>query len=254
MAYRLHAQARLYLLLAAMLLPAQYPKSEDDLQADLAGARSKARIQSALVDLDQFYEHNRNWNRQAEILKQLVDFWKSNGRPDSIGLARYSADLGCALERVGDGSTAEQYLRSAIAIFAQKGPLYSSAAVAAKRNLIAALLKEDKFQEADELKTQLPRSFMGKKTDQHARLISKQEPLYTDEARKHFVCGSVSLSLTIDETGRPRDVEVIAPLGFGLDENAIKTVEKWRFAPATSDGLPVASHATIQVSFRLLAS
>lgn len=44
----------------------------------------------------------------------------------------------------------------------------------------------------------------------------------------------------------------LSPLGFGLDEKAQETIEKWRFEPGRKDGKPVSVLATVEVNFRLL--
>jgi periplasmic protein TonB len=83
-------------------------------------------------------------------------------------------------------------------------------------------------------------------------LLFKIEPEYSEEARKAKYQGTVTLSVIVDENGKPRDVRVIRALGLGLDEKAIEAVQKWRFKPAQKDGKPVAVIATIEVNFRLL--
>ena len=48
------------------------------------------------------------------------------------------------------------------------------------------------------------------------------------------------------------EVKEISPrLGHGLDENAIKTVKKWKFEPARREGVPVTVRVMVEVSFRL---
>lgn len=83
-------------------------------------------------------------------------------------------------------------------------------------------------------------------------LISKTEPEYSEEARKAKYSGTVLLSLVVDANGLPRDIKVVRPLGLGLDEKAIEAVQKWRFRAGVRGGRPVATQATIEVSFRLL--
>ena len=82
--------------------------------------------------------------------------------------------------------------------------------------------------------------------------IHRKDPDYTPEASKAGLEGTVILTIVVDEEGKPRDVRVIKPLGMGLDEKAVQSVEKWRFKPAMKDGHPVKVKAQIEVNFRLL--
>ena len=86
------------------------------------------------------------------------------------------------------------------------------------------------------------------------KLLRQVEPVYPSQAIKARVQGSVVLGLVIDEKGEPGGIEIISPLGFGLEEEAIECVRKWRFAPGTKNGKPVPVYAVIEVNFRLLGS
>jgi TonB family protein len=83
-------------------------------------------------------------------------------------------------------------------------------------------------------------------------VVYKTDPLYTEEARKAKLTGTVRLRVVVDPTGHARQMEVIGPLGMGLDENAMETVEEWRFKPGAKGGSAVNVRATIEVNFRLL--
>jgi protein TonB len=83
------------------------------------------------------------------------------------------------------------------------------------------------------------------------RVIRKVEPVYSDEGRKGKVEGTVVLKVTVGTDGRAIDIQVMKPLGAGLDQSAIDAVEKWLFKPGTRDGEPVAVYATVEVPFRL---
>jgi TonB family protein len=78
-------------------------------------------------------------------------------------------------------------------------------------------------------------------------------PEYTTEAAKKKVEGTVLLSLTVLPDGTSRDVTVTKGLGYGLDEQAVKTVSTWRFQPALreSDGEAVPISITIETSFHV---
>ena len=83
------------------------------------------------------------------------------------------------------------------------------------------------------------------------RLLSKVEPKYSDEARRAHIDAVVVLHLVVGADGAPRDLKVQRGAGFGLDEQAIKAVEQWRFQPGAKAGVPVAVYATIEVNFSI---
>ena len=83
------------------------------------------------------------------------------------------------------------------------------------------------------------------------RVIYDPEPEYTEKARKEGKEGTVVIKMVVGSNGLPRDIKVIRPLDPDLDESAINTVEKWKFAPGTKDGEPVAVQIIVEVSFHL---
>jgi TonB family protein len=75
-------------------------------------------------------------------------------------------------------------------------------------------------------------------------------PQYSDQARKAKFQGTIVLTATIQPDGRATDIKVVKGVGMGMDENAIATVQNWRFNPATRpDGKPVAVTTQIELSF-----
>lgn len=83
------------------------------------------------------------------------------------------------------------------------------------------------------------------------RVVHKQEPEYSEEARKAKFQGTVELSLIVDPAGRPNSIRVSRSLGMGLDQKAIEAVRQWKFEPAKKDGQPVAVAIKVLVDFRL---
>jgi protein TonB len=81
--------------------------------------------------------------------------------------------------------------------------------------------------------------------------IYKPEPAYSEEARKAKYQGTVVLWIVVDAQGNVHDVRVVKPLGLGLDEKAVETVQTWKFKPATRNGTPVPVRVMVEVSFRL---
>ncbi len=82
-------------------------------------------------------------------------------------------------------------------------------------------------------------------------VVSKSQPVYTDEAMRAKVEGTLVLDVTIGSDGHVRDALVTKPLDAGLDEAAVAAMSAWTFTPATLEGRPVATRVTIDFAFRL---
>lgn len=82
-------------------------------------------------------------------------------------------------------------------------------------------------------------------------VIQKTEPEYTEEARLAGVDGIARISLVVDLHGNPTDLRVTRPIGFGLDEAALKSVASWKFKPGVKEGVAVPVRTSIEVNFRL---
>ena len=83
------------------------------------------------------------------------------------------------------------------------------------------------------------------------RLISAPDPEYSDKARKKKIHGTVILECVVGTNGHIQDIHVSQPLGYGLDEQAIKAVRNWTFEPGTKDDQSVPVAIQVQVDFRL---
>lgn len=84
-------------------------------------------------------------------------------------------------------------------------------------------------------------------------LLSRVEPEYSNVARKLRVMdATVVLRLIVEPDGSARDIRVLRPMGYGLEEKAMEAVQKWRFKPGFKDGNAVPVEAQIQTNFRIL--
>jgi TonB family protein len=84
-------------------------------------------------------------------------------------------------------------------------------------------------------------------------VLERPTPDYTKEAREARIEGVVVLSVIIRDDGTVDNIVVNKGLGYGLDESAIETVAtRWRFSPATRDGVPIDHPAKIEISFSLV--
>lgn len=77
-------------------------------------------------------------------------------------------------------------------------------------------------------------------------------PDYPDGARRRGEEGEVRLEIEVDEEGGVARAKVTGGCGYReLEEAALKAVRRARFTPAKSGGRPVASSASLTVTFRL---
>jgi TonB family protein len=83
--------------------------------------------------------------------------------------------------------------------------------------------------------------------------LVRVDPVYTPDAAERRIEGEVWVELVVQPDGRPANVRVIKSLDskFGLDQQAVKAAERWRFRPGTKDGKPVAVLVTIAIEFSI---
>jgi len=81
--------------------------------------------------------------------------------------------------------------------------------------------------------------------------IYQPGPDYDDKDRKKKIEGVVTLSTIVTTEGRTADVKVVKSLTPGLDQQAIKSVSRWRFEPVVQDGQPCPMRVNVQVQFKL---
>lgn len=72
------------------------------------------------------------------------------------------------------------------------------------------------------------------------RILYQPDPEYSEAAHAAGYFGEPVFSLVVTPQGKVRDVKIVTPAGFGLDEEGIKAVNEWRIEPEQKDGIPVA--------------
>jgi hypothetical protein len=87
--------------------------------------------------------------------------------------------------------------------------------------------------------------------DQKAKLLSTFEPPSNEYAQASGVAGMALYHAVIGADGKPQQIVVGRPIGFGLDESAADTIRKASFEPAMKDGKPVPVILDLVVQFRI---
>ena len=88
-----------------------------------------------------------------------------------------------------------------------------------------------------------------------ARVVKDVKPDYTREAMRRKIEGDVEMMAIIERDGSVNLVRIIQSLDptYGLDAAAVKTLKKWRFSPATRNGVAVRLRIRVVMTFTMFA-
>jgi hypothetical protein len=87
--------------------------------------------------------------------------------------------------------------------------------------------------------------------DKKARLVTNFVPESNEWAQANGIAGPALYHAVIGADGKPVEIAVGRPIGFGLDENAVAAISKATFEPAIKDGKPVPVLLDLYVSFHI---
>ena len=198
-----------------------------------------------------------------DSMQSLEDFIAEQNRNPAFDF-RAERDL------VVDGFPGREYLSrnktlpATVQFFATEKRLYRFAAIGAATNdAVKQFFSSIKLAKADDATAVVDgpgmplvletgeRVYSGRDVTTKARLISKPEPAYTDDARNNRVAGTVVLRAIFSKTGEVTDIQVISGLPNGLTEASIDAARKIKFVPATKDGSPVSMWMQLEYNFLL---
>ena len=90
-----------------------------------------------------------------------------------------------------------------------------------------------------------------KETSTKAKVITKPEPTYTEDARRNQVTGTVVLRAVFSSSGAVTNIRAVSGLPYGLTEKAIAAARQIRFIPAIKDGHFVSMYIQLEYNFNL---
>jgi protein TonB len=93
--------------------------------------------------------------------------------------------------------------------------------------------------------------YTSSEVDQRARVLSKPEPQYTEEARRNQISGTVLLRAVFASSGEVVQIHALNALPFGLTERAIAAARQIKFVPAMKNGRAVSVYMQLEYNFNL---
>ena len=95
------------------------------------------------------------------------------------------------------------------------------------------------------------RVYRDPELSERARVLSKPEPQYTEEARRSGITGTVILRVVFSRSGEVTNIRALQPLGGGLTEKAVAAARQIKFLPAKKNGQPVSMYMQLEYNFNL---
>jgi TonB family protein len=93
--------------------------------------------------------------------------------------------------------------------------------------------------------------YSGSEVTTKAKVLSKPEPQYTEQARSHQITGTVVLRAIFAADGKVKHILVLYGLPDGLTEAAVTAAKLIKFIPPTIDGRPVSMFIQLEYNFNL---
>jgi TonB family protein len=87
--------------------------------------------------------------------------------------------------------------------------------------------------------------------DQKAKLLQAFDPPSNEYAQTNGIVGLAMYHVVVGADGKPAEIAIGRPIGFGLDENAVESIRKATFQPAIKQGQPVPVLVDLTVQFRI---
>jgi TonB family protein len=244
-----------------------YRQAEQPAQA--AWGRESAEYGAFLNEVGRYY-HRRRKQETAE--RFYLDGFGVRVRvlgKDHPDVAESIVNLAVLYENESRNEKAETYYRTALEIRERALGATDLRTVETKEHFARLLHGMQQHEEASRLEQEaravrapLLAQMAGERVEIEAlpisevsrppELIERTEPEYTEEAFIGRTQGSVGIHVEIDTEGIPRNLQVVRPLGLGLDEQALAALKQWRFRPARKDGAAVACRVIYEINFSLL--
>ena len=90
--------------------------------------------------------------------------------------------------------------------------------------------------------------------DHSARLLKAIDPPSNSYAQANGIAGRALYRVVVQASGKPGRIAILRPIGFGLDESAVASIQAASFTPAVHSGQPVAEALDLAVMFRIYSS
>jgi TonB family protein len=86
------------------------------------------------------------------------------------------------------------------------------------------------------------------------KVLNSIDPSSNEYAQKFGIAGLAMLRTVVDASGKPQEIAIDRPIGFGLDEKAVDAIKQSHFTPGMQNGHPVPVVIDLVVTFRIYSN
>jgi Gram-negative bacterial TonB protein C-terminal len=86
------------------------------------------------------------------------------------------------------------------------------------------------------------------------KVLNSIDPSSNEYAQKYGIAGLTLFRTVVDASGKPQQIAIARPIGFGLDEKAVEAIKASHFTPAVANGNAVPVIIDVVVTFRIFSN
>jgi outer membrane biosynthesis protein TonB len=86
------------------------------------------------------------------------------------------------------------------------------------------------------------------------KVLNSIDPSSNEYAQKYGIAGLALFRTVVDASGKPQEIAIARPIGFGLDEKAVDAIKASHFTPAVANGQAVPVVTDVVVTFRIFSN
>lgn len=205
---------------------------------------------SAAKDLAYNYRGSK-YLTARKYLEQADEYYSKNLPENSI--ERIKADFLVAAFAQGKKrySTAIERLNRVVSVFDKELSFDHQAELSAHSKLVYLYEKEGQSDEATKHCIAIAKMVPWKE-DQEQTPLYREPPEYPMNKAKQRRDGYVQMRFDVSKTGFVENIEVIKSKGgAAFEREAVKAMEKWRYAPKFENGQAVVATSKVQLDFKI---
>lgn len=193
----------------------------------------------------------KKYNQAKRYLLEADEFYSQNLPENSVERIKADFLVAAFAEGKRQYSKAIERLNRVVSVFDDALSFDHETELSAHSKLVHLYEKTGKSDEATKHCLAIAKMVPWQENQQQTPLY-RQEPNYPDSKARFRQDGSVQMEFDVNTAGFVKNITIIkSEGGEAFEQEAIKAMEKWRYAPKFEDGKTVVAKAQVQLDFKI---